>query len=707
MSLELLSEPIRKYIRDKNWESLRPIQIAAISNILSNDKNYILASRTASGKTEAAFLPILSKVDFTEPGVQVLYISPRIALINDQFFRIEELCKYLDISVTKWHGEANRTAKEKLLKAASGIVLTTPESLEAMLVNKPNRVRLLFNNLKFVVIDEFHSFLGTERGIHLSSILFRLQEINSTSFSVIGLSATIGDYEEAKTITGNAANTDVLQDRQAKEIVTRFKYFKNGKEELSHDLLKDLFNQTKDKKVLIFPNNRGRSEEVAVKLKKLSEKLSGHNNYFSHHSSVDKEVREHVEYFAKNTNTENFCISCTSTLELGIDIGTVDEVIQIDTTNSIASLVQRVGRSGRKDDQTSKMFLYATNEWSLMQSIACWKLYEEGYIEPPLMIRKPYDILLHQILSIVKSSSGIIQSELINSLNGNFAFKHITKDEILEIIRHLVETDFLEKIKTELILGSEGENIVRPPGFYSVFKSEENFKVVFGKSLIGEIPYSNQVKEGENIFLAAKIWKIKSVLQKSKKVEVLPAYDGKKTMFYGNRAETHERIREKILELLFSNEDYKFLDEAALEEVGKMRKAFSVLQIRNLGTDRPLIVKDKILELYTFTGTRINRTLSMLFKINEIKHIMDDSSSSFEMEIRHHEFLEKWPRLLQSVPKIEAHIEKLLCTQSAILNFSKWGPFLPMKFRVSLVKERYFDIENTVKWLKKVSIVYS
>ena len=200
MSFDLLSEPIRKYIRDKRWEQLRPIQAAAISKILSTSDNYILASRTASGKTEAAFLPILSKIDFTETGIQVLYISPLIALINDQFYRIEELCKYLDVTVTKWHGEANKTLKDRIIKHPNGIVLITPESLEAMFVNKPFNVKQLFSNLKYAVIDEIHSFIGTDRGIQLKSILSRLQSVNAKHFSIVGLSATIGDYNEAKKI---------------------------------------------------------------------------------------------------------------------------------------------------------------------------------------------------------------------------------------------------------------------------------------------------------------------------------------------------------------------------------------------------------------------------------------------------------------------------------------------------------------------------
>ena len=319
MSFELLSEPIRKYIRDKRWESLRPIQMAAITRILSTNENYILASRTASGKTEAAFLPILSKVNFNDPGIQVLYVSPLIALINDQFYRIEELCKYLDVEVTKWHGEANKSKKNHIIKNPGGIVLITPESLESMFVNSPYNISRLFSNLKYLVLDEIHSFIGTDRGVHLKSIISRLQQINSSKFNIIGLSATIGDYDEAKRMTGDENNTKVLLDKAVREMATHFRYFEVKTAELSPELLIDLYNETKDNKVLIFPNSRGRAEEIAVKLKKISEKVKGHPYYFSHHSSVDKELREYIEFFAKSNQRNNFCISCTSTLELGIE----------------------------------------------------------------------------------------------------------------------------------------------------------------------------------------------------------------------------------------------------------------------------------------------------------------------------------------------------------------------------------------------------
>ncbi|MCW2117941.1 DEAD/DEAH box helicase [Flavobacterium sp. 7A] len=708
MAFDLLSEPIRKFIRDKGWEQLRPIQSAAISRILTTDDNFILVSRTASGKTEAAFLPILSKVDFNESGVQVLYISPLIALINDQFNRVEELCKNLDVDVVKWHGEANKTIKERLLKNPRGIVLTTPESLEAMFVNKPFNVKQLFSNLKYVVIDEIHSFVGTDRGTQLQSILSRLDKVNSKSFSIVGLSATMSEenkFLEVKEFTGNVEKTKILIDRTKKEINAIFKYFKSKNTDLPLELLKDLYTETKDHKVLIFPNSRGRVEEVAVKLRKISELVKGHPNYFSHHSSVDREVREYVEYFAKNNNRNNFCISCTSTLELGIDIGAVDTVVQIDATNSVSSLIQRVGRSGRNEGESSNLYLYATNEWSLLQSIACWLLFEEGYIEPPQTNEKPYDILVHQALSITKGYSGIKITDLINQLLENSAFKKIELFEIEEILGHLIEIDFLEKIQQEVIIGIEGEKVVNSREFYSVFKTEENFKVVNAGNKIGEVPFSPQIIEDENILLSAKIWKIKYVDLKAKKIEVIPARDGKKPMFFGNSGEVHHKIREKTLEILYSEVNYDFLDELSSDELEIIRKDFSFFKIQDLEYDRPLLSSDKKIELFTFTGTRVNRTIQLLLNIAGITNMLDDASSSFYIQVAKKELISKWNSISLPLSDIDPHISTLLDSNPVLLDFSKWGIYLPKKYQVKLLKYKYFDINQTSKFVSNMKLI--
>jgi len=377
---DLLSEPIRKYVWDKGWRNFTPIQEAAIQQILSTEDNYILAAKTASGKTEAAFLPMLCQYDSNKSGVQILYISPLIALINDQFVRVDDLCKYLDIKVTKWHGEANISKKKELLRNPSGIMLITPESLESMFVNRPQDIKFLFSNLKFVVIDEIHSFMGSKRGIQLQSLLSRLLKVNTENkCRYIGLSATLGDYNIAKGFFGNEENTKVLLDKSKNQIEAEFRYFKSETPVLSDKLISDIYDVTQNHKVLIFPNTRGRVEEIAVKLKRLSQKRNGHEYYFAHHSSIDRDLREFIEEFAKTNKRYNFCISCTSTLELGIDIGTVDIVMQVDSTYSITSLIQRLGRSGRTTGQ-SNLMLYATRPWSLLQAIACYELYKEEFI---------------------------------------------------------------------------------------------------------------------------------------------------------------------------------------------------------------------------------------------------------------------------------------------------------------------------------------
>jgi ATP-dependent Lhr-like helicase len=707
MSYDLLSEPIRKYIRDKRWESLRPIQAAAISKIISTDNNYILASRTASGKTEAAFLPILSKTDFNSIGVQILYISPLIALINDQFYRIEDLCKDLEISVTKWHGEAKKSLKTNLIKNPNGIVLITPESLEAMFVNAPYNISTLFGNLKYIVIDEIHSFLGVDRGLQLMSILSRIQQVNKSKIVTIGLSATIGDdnYIEAKRLTGDIDSTKILLDRTKKETEAKFKYFKNSSAELSLDLLKDLYKETASNKVLIFPNSRGRTEEVAVKLRKISDRVNGHKFYYSHHSSVDKEIRESIEHFAKSNERFNFCIACTSTLELGIDIGTVDKIVQIDSTHSVSSLVQRIGRSGRREGEKSIVNLYATDKWSLLQSLACWNLYKSEFLEPINTAKKPFDILLHQLLSIVKQLSGCPRTELFNRIRLNPTFKEITEIEINTLIDKFIELDYLENIDHELILGIEGENIVNSREFYSVFKTERTFKVYHKGQKIGDLQPNSQLKIDENIFLSARIWKIKDIDVQGFKITVIPAPDGKKPKFFGGGGNIHRQIREEMLRILKSNENYSELDDSSNEIIAEMRYDFKGFKVNDFKFDCPTIEKAGKLLIYTFTGSKINKSLAFLLSLTGIQPSFDDHSSSFELEIVKSDFKNLVQEINIKHKQINDYLIEALKENESLIGFSKWGEYLPLEYQAEIVKERYFDFEDTIELINKLNLI--
>lgn len=706
MAFELLSEPIRRFVKDKRWESLRPIQVAAIEKIMKNEGNVILASRTASGKTEAAFLPILSKISPRSRSVQVLYISPLIALINDQFVRVEDLCSYLDIKVTKWHGEANRTAKENLIKEPNGVVLITPESLEAMLVNKPQNVSILFNDLKYIVIDEIHSFIGTDRGIQLKSILHRIQKSAKVTPAIVGLSATLGDFEEAKRMTGRPDSTVVLRDRTAKSMVTSFRYFESPPTQLSLDLLKDLYKESYSNKVLVFPNSRGRAEEVAVKLKRIAGKVNGHTSYYSHHSSVDRELREWIEHFAKTNTYHPFVISCTSTLELGIDIGSVEKVVQIDATHSIASLIQRVGRSGRKDGQASSLLLYATGKWSLLQSLACWELYKQEFIEPPFVAVKPFDLFAHQLLAIVKQYSGLPISVLKMELEQNFSFKDVTSEEFDDIIRHLIETDMLEQLGQEVIIGLEGERIVNSRDFYSVFATEIHFKVLHDGKSIGDLPSSSPIMIEDNILLAAKIWKVIDIDFRSRKIFVKPTNDGKPPIFGGEPGNTHPSVRQKMLELLMTSSIHSELDEQCRTILYDMRQVFKDIPIESLEDDRPLLVGENYYKFYTFQGSKIFDTLKFILSAAEIEFRHQDASASIEID-KEQGFEWSTPKLLAIFEDLDRHLALRIDANPAILSFAKWAILLPKDKQIELLKSRRYDFNGALKFINSVRWIYS
>jgi ATP-dependent Lhr-like helicase len=702
---ELLSEPIRKYIRDKRWEALRPIQEAAIKYVLTTEKNYILASRTASGKTEAAFLPVLTRANFRSPGVKVLYISPLIALINDQFQRVEELCSYLDVPVTKWHGEANRTLKEKLIKNPSGVVLITPESLEAMFVNAPQNVKHLFGRLEFVIIDEIHAFAGTNRGLQLRSILSRLKYGMEKPFRVLGLSATIGDFQQVKQMTTDPENTTVLRDKTAKEMTAQFKYFEIDGIDLPQELIEDVYMETKDHKVLAFPNSRGRAEEVAVRLKKTAERQGGTSYYFSHHSSVDKELREYIEHFAKENRRYPFLIACTSTLELGIDIGSVDQVVQIDAPHSIASMVQRTGRSGRAEGLQSNLLCYATSPWSLLRSLACLLLYRENFIEPAIASPAAYDILLHQLLSTVKQLAGCMLPELQQRLNALEVFQAIPDQTRTQIVRELIDRDLLELLGNELIIGIEGEKIINSKDFYTVFIATPSYKVVHYDKAIGEIPLLSIIQVDENILLAARIWKVVDIDTKAKKISVLPAKDGRKPKFFGAGGDIHPRIWEKMLEILLQENDILELNEPAMQILRQLRADFRHYTIEDLQYDRPLQEKEEGVKWFTFQGSKINRTIAFLFGLSGGEVPFLDEESSFNCKTDTAGFQRLVAESLAYFPHIEEYLKNKLENNPALIDFSKWGRYLPLQLQYTLLKEEYYDFDGTKQFLENLRLI--
>lgn len=704
-AFDCLSSPIRHFIRKKGWTSFRPIQRAAIERITYTDNNYILASRTASGKTEAAFLPILSKVNFSERGVQVLYISPLIALINDQLNRIEELCHYMDVKITKWHGEASQSAKKELLKDPNGIVLITPESLEAMFENHSGEVRLLFSNLKYVIIDEIHYFIGQDRGIHLQSILYRLQKVNKTRFAVVGLSATIGDLSLAKNFVGDPDRTIVLQDPMKKPIDVSFRYFPLNGNELPIELVKDIFRTTYGKKSLIFPNSRGKVEEIAVKLKKLAQKINAPDNYFAHHASVNRDIREYIEFFAKNSTTKPFSICCTSTLELGIDIGSVDQICQVDATCSIASLIQRAGRSGRKDEKHAELVVYSTNRHSLLQAIACWNLHERGIIESPESPLRPYDVYVHQLLSIVKQYSEITPSALLDILHTIPVFAQISREDGITILKHLLSPNkqILELIDGKLIVGVDGERIVNSRDFYSLFIASRNFDAIYHGEKIGELDplFIFRINVGDNIYLAAKIWKVKEIDGNKWKVYLEPAIAGKTTWYSGVSPDVNSIIEAEMLRLLYSTDVPDGLDDRCKEEIESMRHDFSDIPYSNLPVVPTIIEDCPTLVLYLFFGSKVNRTVCTLFSRFVETDIIDGNRISIKADESSYLSIIHTICTMSEADFRKIIEEQLYESSALIYAASKYGCLLPLQYQAEIVMQKHYDFTNAIMMLRK------
>ncbi len=608
-SYQLLKKSIREYIYDMKWERLTKIQESSIEKVNSTQDNLILASPTASGKTEAAFLPAINSIDNWKNGVKIVYISPLIALINDQFKRILKLCNYMDISVTSWHGESSRTEKAKLINDPKGILLITPESIEAMLCLRPDEVMSLFKGTEWIIIDEIHNFLGNNRGLHLQSLVERVKLYSDIDPRLIAMSATLNryDYNVVKEFFGNTRETKVLLDSAKNKMSFTTSYYEKNIENKSQEALEEIYDYSQKESMLVFPNSRAEVEVLSASLSKMGEKRISYTKYFSHHSSVSKELRLITENFAKHSKNELFTIVCTSTLELGIDIGAVDSIVQYNAPPSVASLGQRLGRSGRITKESILHFI-AINEWALLQGLASISLYQEGVIDRLNDIRKPYDVLAHQILSILLEKSGVSLDELENINKKFYCWKNISDEECKQLIEYLVEENYIEILGNEAIIGLKTEQLLKGSDFFTHFETSDNFSIYNGLKKIGEIPLTSDININSKIILSAQIWEITSIDFLSKKIFVKKSIDGKPPKFGGDGSDVTNEIRKRMKEILLNkefineqSEQIKLVLEKLYNDNFKYKKFNWVLE------------KD-ITGIRTFIGTKTNRTI--LFLLN-------------------------------------------------------------------------------------------
>jgi ATP-dependent Lhr-like helicase len=638
-----LHKSILHALHDLKWESLRDLQIKAIEGWFERQNDLLITANTASGKTEAAFLPLLSEIadDQGAGSIRILYIGPLKALINDQFRRVEELCARAEIPVHRWHGDVDATDKRNVISKPCGVLLITPESLEALFIRRGRELRRIFQNLHAVVIDEMHSFLESERGRQLTSQLTRLDLVRSElpRFRRIGLSATIGSIDEAKRwlSSGYAERVDIVESQGSRAVELVVKTIINptddpieNDEPLTTGLLgvaKHVLKTFHGSTNLFFANRKFDLESLADILRRLSERENIENQYLVHHGSLSKMLREHVE--AELQSGRPCTALCSSTLEMGIDVGAVDAVGQLYSTHSVSSLKQRLGRSGRRVGNPSRLWLYVPVERcagdadlseqlypDLVQALAVVELLLQKWIEPAFVCTLDLSTLIQQVLSSIAQHGGATAGQLFQTISASAAFHAITPDLFTLLLKDMGHADLIEQAGNgDLILGLKGEELVGHYDFYSSFYSSEEYSVYEGSQHIGQLsmpltPYL----PGDHILLAGRRWEVVDVDHSRLQVQVKPATAQQPVCWRGSRGSTHGRIRQQMRDLVCRTDVPSWLNKESAQVLGWSRDTARVTGL----TKSNWVSTTSESWLFTWAGDRANNTLQLEFALRGV-----------------------------------------------------------------------------------------
>ncbi len=703
---------IREYIFSHSWESLRGVQIAAARTILNTDHHLLLTSGTASGKTEAAFFPVLAELyEHPAKSIGVLYVAPLKSLINDQFFRMEELLEESGIEVTHWHGDVSASHKRRLLERPSGILQITPESLEAMLIRRSNDMVRLFCDLRFVVIDEVHTLTGTDRGNQIQCQLSRLSRLIGKEPRRIGLSATVGDPRlAAKWLAGDSkkpvdvpsfptenvrwrlglehfffANADAVQSDDQKPADPE----KTAELDAGYEYMYDC---VRDKKALVFSNSREETEYLTATLRQIAARRREPDIFLIHHGNLSAALREDAELKMKDEDTH--AVTCaTVTLELGIDIGRLERVLQNDAPTSVSSFLQRLGRSGRRGQPPEMMMVFREEDplpntplpqllpWGLLRAIAIIQLYlEERFIEPPREKKLPMSLLFHQTLSLLAALGEKTPKALAERILALPPFVHVSKEDYRTLLVSMLNHEFLQMTEEKgLIVGLAGERLLNSFQFFAVFKDSEDFTVRAGdpeKGTAEEIgTITTPPPVGERFALAGRVWEVEELDIQRKLVYVHPVLGKMEVSWPGDYGEIHTKILERMQKILAEDTVYPYLKPNAAHRLEVARHL-----ARNTGvTDHMLLhLGGSTWCLFPFLGTRSFRTLRRFLAYHArelgISGIEFDGCHyiTFRMEGTREDFLYALAPLVAADIDVEA-----LVGPAEHPIFDKFDPFIP------------------------------
>jgi len=697
-AFDRLAPFVRAFVYQQGWQELRDLQVEAIAAILDGAGDVLITTGTASGKTEAAFLPILSRLA-QEPaaGVQAVYVGPLKALINDQFRRLEPLCEQGGIAVHRWHGDVGAGQKSDLLERPGGVLQITPESIESLLINQSGSLRRLFGGLRFIVIDEVHSFLESDRGVQLRSQMERLSAYAARRPRRVGLSATVGDVAAACAWLGGKVRV-ISPPVATPPIRLSHMHFVVDGGDLPETLLQDLYVLTRNRKTLIFCNSRRHVEQITTQLNQRCRREQLAERYLPHHGSISKEQREEAEECMRSDDRPHSVV-CTNTLEMGIDIGQLELTAQVDSTHSVMSFVQRLGRTGRKAGAARCMQIYTSETpgdpdgvfyrrlpFSLLKALAVVDLFAAGWAEPPLAQVRPYHVLYQQLLSRLIETNGAAPDRLVADFFRSPAFAGIEPDDYAVLLRHLAAGDQIEQLATgELIVGLAGEQVARRRDFYAVFATPPEWSVLCAGRIVGRISPAADLTVGHSLLLSGQVWRVCDLLAEQRQVLVQPGGDARKVMFAGGGApEMHDGVARRVLALLGESRVPDYLDESAAARLTASRRLFAAL-----GLDACRVVAgEEEWTLLPWVGTRTARTLQLLLRHAGYEAAFPTGLFPWVLNVSRQHSEQTWPELLDELGEMAARLPDgaalLQDVPETLLRSHKFDEYLPL----DLVRKR-------------------
>jgi ATP-dependent Lhr-like helicase len=652
-AFERLHRNVQSWIWAQKWEHLRPTQADAVEPILRRDRDVIISAATASGKTEAAWLPILSSLAHDRDqgavpgGVKAMYVSPLKALINDQYGRLESLAGSVNLPIHRRHGDVGSGARRALLESPEGLLLITPESLEAMFVIQGTRVPALLNGLQYVVIDELHSFIGTERGAQLQTLLHRVELAIRRWVPRIGLSATLSDPSIAALFLrpDNADGVHVIggPGDDAAELRMQLRGYLASGEAVSNDeegegasqdkqaIADHLFRHLRGQDNLVFANSRANVEIYADLLKGISDRTRVGNEFFPHHGNLSKEFREDVEARLRSPETPTTAV-CTSTLEMGIDIGSADTVAQIGAPGSVSALRQRIGRSGRRG-KPATLRLYISEQpvdhrtppldqlrAELFESVATVELLLEKWYEPPNTDGLHLSTLIQQTLSVIAQHGGATAAELYGALCKAGPFRHVDQPMFIQLLRNLGTRDLIMQSSDGTLLpGTKGEQLINHYSFYSAFQTAEEYRLVSSGRTLGSIPIDHPVLTGGLLIFAGRRWRVLDVDAASKVINLAQAGGGRPPTFSGGGIQIADGIRERMKSLYEDIHVPVYLDATAQALFAEGRAAYERLGLKR----QPLIAWGDDTILIPWAGDRTMNTLHVVLNAENFESSLD------------------------------------------------------------------------------------